>query len=420
MGHKVDAGIGGMGIFWLTAGALLAGTALALIFGFRQGRRIEAPAVQDLQVYRDQLAEIERDQARGVIAVEEAARLKTEVSRRILEADRSMQTAVAGEARGPGGAFVVLAVLLVQAGGVALYWRLGAPGYPDMPLAQRYAMAEELHANRPGQAAAEAEAPDTEQTEGVDPEFLQLMERLRAAAASRPGDLEGQRLLAQNEARLGRFAAAHAAQAELIRIKGEAASAEDYAGLGELLIFAAGGYVSPEAEAALVKALEMDPKNGTARYYAGLMFAQLARPDRAFTLWRGLLAESQPDDPWVEPIRSRIQEIAALAGEKYELPPAAGLRGPDAAALDAAGEMSEADRGAMIEGMVAQLNDRLASEGGSAAEWAQLLRALGVLQRRDQAAAIWIEAQGRFAGRPEDLETIRAAAQAAGVAGVTE
>ena len=420
MGHKVDAGIGGMGIFWLTAGALLAGTALALIFGFRQGRRVEAPAVQDLQVYRDQLAEIERDQARGVIAVEEAARLKTEVSRRILEADRSMQTAVAGEARGPGGAFVVLAVLLVLAGGVALYWRLGAPGYPDMPLAQRYAIAEELHANRPDQAAAEAEAPDTEQTEGVDPEFLQLMERLRAAAASRPGDLEGQRLLAQNEARLGRFAAAHAAQAELIRIKGDAATAEDYAGLGELLIFAAGGYVSREAEAALVKALEMDPKNGTARYYAGLMFAQLARPDRAFTLWRGLLAESQPDDPWVEPIRSRIQEIAALAGEKYELPPAAGLRGPDAAALDAAGEMSEADRGAMIEGMVAQLNDRLASEGGSAAEWAQLLRALGVLQRRDQAAAIWIEAQGRFAGRPEDLETIRAAAQAAGVAGVTE
>lgn len=420
MGHKVDAGIGGMGIFWLTAGALLAGTALALIFGFRQGRRVEAPAVQDLQVYRDQLAEIERDQARGVIAVEEAARLKTEVSRRILEADRSMQTAVAGEARGPGGAFVVLAVLLVLAGGVALYWRLGAPGYPDMPLAQRYAMAEELHANRPDQAAAEAEAPDTEQTEGVDPEFLQLMERLRAAAASRPGDLEGQRLLAQNEARLGRFAAAHAAQAELIRIKGDAASAEDYAGLGELLIFAAGGYVSPEAEAALVKALELDPKNGTARYYAGLMFAQLARPDRAFTLWRGLLAESQPDDPWVEPIRSRIQEIAMLAGEKYELPPAAGLRGPDAAALDAAGEMSEADRSAMIEGMVAQLNDRLASEGGSAAEWAQLLRALGVLQRRDQAAAIWIEAQGRFAGRPEDLETIRAAAQAAGVAGVTE
>lgn len=414
------AGIGGMGIFWLTAGALLAGTALALIFGFRQGRRVEAPAVQDLQVYRDQLAEIERDQARGVIAVEEAARLKTEVSRRILEADRSMQTAVAGEARGPGGAFVVLAVLLVLAGGVALYWQLGAPGYPDMPLAQRYALAEELHANRPDQAAAEAEAPDTEQTEGVDPEFLQLMERLRAAAASRPGDLEGQRLLAQNEARLGRFAAAHAAQAELIRIKGDAASAEDYAGLGELLIFAAGGYVSPEAEAALVKALELDPKNGTARYYAGLMFAQLARPDRAFTLWRALLAESQPDDPWVEPIRSRIQEIAVLAGEKYELPPTAGLRGPDAAALDAAGEMSEADRSAMIEGMVAQLNDRLASEGGSAAEWAQLLRALGVLQRRDQAAAIWIEAQGRFAGRPEDLETIRAAAQAAGVAGVTE
>ncbi|MFN7051832.1 MAG: c-type cytochrome biogenesis protein CcmI, partial [Gemmobacter sp.] len=94
-----------MVVFWLTAGALFLGSALALIFGFRQGRRVEAPAVQDLQVYRDQLAEIERDMARGVIAAEEAARLRTEVSRRILEADRAMQVVTSGEARGPGGAF---------------------------------------------------------------------------------------------------------------------------------------------------------------------------------------------------------------------------------------------------------------------------------------------------------------------------
>lgn len=420
MGHNRDAGVGGMVVFWLTAGALFLGSALALIFGFRQGRRVEAPAVQDLQVYRDQLAEIERDMARGVIAAEEAARLRTEVSRRILEADRAMQVVTSGEARGPGGAFVVGAILAVMAGGVAVYAQLGVPGYPDMPLAQRHAMAEELHANRPGQAAAEAEAPETEQKEGVDPEFLQLMEKLRSAVAGRPADLEGQKLLAQNEARLGRFRAAHAAQAEVIRLRDDAATAADYASLGELLIFAAGGYVSPEAEAALVRALDLDPKNGTARYYAGLMFAQLARPDRAFTFWRGLLAESQPDDPWVAPIRAQIEEIASLAGEKYQLPPAGGLRGPDAAALDAAGEMSPEDRTAMIEGMVANLNNRLATEGGSAEEWAQLLRALGVLERRDQASAIWIEAQGRFASRPADLEIIRGAAQAAGVAGVTE
>lgn len=420
MGRKMDAEIGGMGIFWLTAGALLVGSALALIFGFRQGRQVEAPAVQDLQVYRDQLAEIGRDMARGVIAADEAARLRTEVSRRILEADRSAQAGAGGLRRGPGGGFVLVAILAALAAGVALYARLGVPGYPDMPLAQRLAMAERLHAERPGQAAAEAEAPETEQTEGIDPEFLDLMVKLRGAVAARPGDLEGQKLLAQNEARLGRFAEAHAAQRAVIALKGPEATAADHATLGELMIFAAGGYVSPEAEAALVKALDLDPKNGSARYYAGLMFAQLARPDRAFSLWSALLAESPPDAPWVAPIRARIEEIAALAGEKYQLPPAGGLRGPDAAAMQAAGDMTTEERTAMIEGMVTQLNDRLASEGGSAEEWAQLLRALGVLQRRDHAAAIWIEAQGRFASRPADLEIIRGAAQTAGVAGVTE
>ena len=95
-------------------------------------------------------------------------------------------------------------------------------------------------------------------------------------------------------------------------------------------------------------------------------------------------------------------------------PPAA-LPGPSAADVQAAGQMSAADRQQMIRGMVQKLADKLANEGGAAPEWARLIGAYGVLGETGRAAAIWTEAQGRFAGHDADLATIRAAAEKAGV-----
>ena len=66
--------------------------------------------------------------------------------------------------------------------------------------------------------------------------------------------------------------------------------------------------------------------------------------------------------------------------------------------MEAAAEMSVEDRMAMIEEMVAGLNDRLASEGGPAEDWARLIGAYGVLGRDDAARAILAEAREVFAG----------------------
>ncbi|MBL8562629.1 MAG: c-type cytochrome biogenesis protein CcmI, partial [Gemmobacter sp.] len=346
---------------------------------------------------------------------EEAARLRIEVSRRLLEADRAAQAGAVAR-RGPGWAAVAAVIALALAGAVWLYQdRLGAPGYPDMPLAGRLAQAEATRASRPGQALAEADMPPATATAPADAEFAALMEKLRATVAARPDDARGLELLAQNEARLGNFAAAHAAQARLIALKGEAAKAEDHAALAEMLILAAGGYVSPEAEAALQAALSRDAQNGSARFYSGLMLMQTGRPDLAFPIWRDLLEQSPPGAPWVAPIRQDIAQLAQVAGVRYE-PPKAAMPGPDAAAVEAASGMEAGDRQAMIEGMVEQLNERLAREGGSAAEWARLIASLGVLGQTERARAIYGEAQGRFAGRAEDLAALKAAAEQAGVA----
>jgi cytochrome c-type biogenesis protein CcmH len=183
-------------------------------------------------------------------------------------------------------------------------------------------------------------------------------------------------------------------------------------GIAEMMILAAGGYVSPEAETALARGLELEPRNGTARYYAGLMYAQQGRADLAFPIWRNLLAESRADAPWVEPIRMQIEEVAALAGERVtlaDLPQPGPPRGPTDADIEAASDMPEADRAAMIEGMVSGLAQRLASEGGPPEDWARLITAFGVLGRTEQAQAVYEEALGVFAEDAAALAQIEAA-----------
>jgi cytochrome c-type biogenesis protein CcmH len=289
-----------------------------------------------------------------------------------------------------------------------------------MPMAERLAMADEIYRTRPAQADAEAAAkarsPDAAPAD-ADAAYLALMDKLRSALKDRPLDLDGHRLLARNEAGLGNFAAAVAAQRQVITILGNGVTADDYAMLAELLILGAGGYVSPEAEAELTRALKIDPLNGTAVYYAGLMFAQVGRPDRTFALWAPLLERSAPSDPWVAPLQAQIMQVASEAGEdRYVMPQAVALPGPDAAAMADAASMTPEQRQEMIRGMVGQLNERLATEGGSAEEWARLIAAYGVLGETDRARSIWAEAQQRFAGRDGDLATLRLAAGQAGVA----
>lgn len=409
-------------VFWITAGALALAVSLLLGLAILRGRIGDAPpAAYDLQVYRDQLKEVDRDEARGVISEAEAERLRAEVSRRVLAADAQLRAGgETGGQPGRGGLVVATLVAVGLAGGsVALYTQVGAPGYRDLPLKTRLAVSDAARQDRLSQAEAEARVPAPDVPAETSPEFMELMEKLRRTVAERGEDLRGLTLLVRNEAALGNFTAAHEAQAKLIAAKGDDASAGDYAHMADLMISAAGGYVSEDAEEALRAALERNPDEPTARYYLGVYLMQVDRPDGAFRTWDALLRESDPSAPWVPTIRERIEELAWRAGvTDYQLPPSPGQAapGPSAEDIEAAGEMSAQDRQQMVRGMVEGLSQRLAEEGGTPAEWARLIRALGVLGETDRAAAIWTEAQSRFADTPEAMTLVRQAAQAAGVA----
>ncbi|MDO5603696.1 MAG: c-type cytochrome biogenesis protein CcmI [Paracoccus sp. (in: a-proteobacteria)] len=411
-------------MIWVMAALMVAVLAAALAAPMLRGRPAQAtqPApAHDIEVYRDQLRGIERDAARGQIAPDEAQRLRAEIARRMLEADRAASRAPARAlgtpppllAQGVGA----LALALMLAAGLVTYARYGAPGAPDLPLAARLAEAQALYDARPSQAEAAAAArPRLPPPAVPEPEIATLMQELRDKVAAAP-DVEGLALLADYEFRLGNLDDAIAAQAALIDMRGAAASSVERVQLAEMMIVAAGDVVTPEAEAQLAAALAADPRNPVARFYQGLLFAQNGREDRTFPIWRGLLEGTPPDAPWNARIRRDITLLAWLAGEPDYQPPAVGapLRGPDAAAMQAADDLSDADRAAMIDQMVQGLEDRLAREGGSAAEWAQLLGALAVQGRTDHARAILAEARDVFAADPAALAIIDAAAARAGL-----
>lgn len=409
--------------FWIIASLTMIIVAAFFVLALLRGRETgQTPAQYDLDVYRDQLKSVVRDFERGVVSAEDSARIKTEISRRILTVDKAILAETDAQSAPRAVTIGVIALSIAGLlGSFGVYQAIGAPGYRDLPLQLRIEEARETKNNRPSQIEAEAQIPP--RTISADPKHLELVKKLRQAVAKRPNDLKGNLLLAGNEAALGNYTAAYRAHKQVIALRGDKASAQDFSDLADLMVMAAGGFVSPETEAALQQALQRDPEQGTALYYTGLMFAQSGRPDIAFRIWRDLLDKSSAGDPWVRPIRGQIQDAAAWAGENYSLPPlkssapvSGPIPGPSAEDMEAAGEMSEQDREEMIQNMVAQLSDRLANEGGSAQEWARLISALGVLGDAQRAANIWTEAQTVFAGHEKELEIVLGAARSAGVA----
>jgi cytochrome c-type biogenesis protein CcmH len=77
--------------------------------------------------------------------------------------------------------------------------------------------------------------------------------------------------------------------------------------------------------------------------------------------------------------------------------------------------MTDQDRNAMIQGMVGQLADRLATEGGPPQDWARLISSLAVLGENETALTVLSEAEASFGGDVQAVQILRRAAQEAGL-----
>ncbi|WP_439155627.1 c-type cytochrome biogenesis protein CcmI [Yoonia sp.] len=395
-------------IFWLICIVLALAVGAVVVAPLLRPARVsnESP---DVAIYRAQLDELDRDVERGVLAPEEADRARTEVARRLLAASKATEQSMA-TGRPKATTSIILVVVVV---GVAfgLYQSLGAPGYGDLPLQARIAASDDMRENRPAQAALEAVAPAPPPVDAPD-EYRTAIEQLRAIAPTRPDDLQAWELLAYHEAELRNYAAAAQAQSRVIDLKGEAAETEDLRRLLDMMVTAAGGLVSPEAEQVIRTILDRDPENIAALYYLGALYNQTDRADIAYRLWRGIVETGDPAVFHVAAARDQIEDAAFRAGVEYTLP---AVRGPSAADIDNAQDMTPEERQAMIGNMVAGLADRLANEGGTASDWARLITAYGVMGDTEAARTVWVEAREVFGTSTSAMEVLTEAAQSAGV-----
>ena len=406
-------------LFWTITGLIVLTVFALFARAVAVGRDTgENPAAYDLRVYRDQLSEVDRDVARGVLNDTDAERVRTEISRRILAVDATLNQSQAsqGQTKPMSRGLLGGVAAIIGLGAFGIYTQLGAPGYGDLRLQDRIEQAAELRAARPDQATAEASVPPNPAPTDENDEYIALVEQLRKAISQRPDDLRGYRLLVRAEARLGNLVAAHQAQERVIELSGgQDAPISELTDYADMMILAAGGFVSPEAEQVLTLVLERESSNPIALYYWGLLERQTGRPDTAFRIWDQLLRRGPAQAPWIEPILAQIEEVAAVAGVRYQIPQIGTGRGPTDDDIAAAQDMSPAQRMEMIQGMVSGLSDRLATEGGPPQDWAQLISALGVLGRMDQAAAIFDNAREVFGDDPGAMDMINQAADRAGL-----
>jgi cytochrome c-type biogenesis protein CcmH len=326
----------------------------------------------DRLVYQDQLLEIERDRAAGLIGGAEAESARVEISRRLLAAADAEN---AGPAPAPAGrllfrhrAAAVLAAILLPVVGLGLYLALGSPEIPSQS------------------AFARVDTPPGAQS------ITSLIKQVEAHLASNPNDGAGWEVVAPVYMRLGRFDDAAAAWRKTIALKGDSAARESE--LGEALVGAANGVVSDEALAAFQKAVAADAHEPKANYFIGLADEQAGRREAAAAKWRALLDSAPPDAPWAGFVRESLARVGA------EPNPAAADNG------NAGAGANEAQRTEMVRGMVQRLADRLHAGGGNVDEWLRLVQAYIVLGDRDKAKDAAADAKRALSDHPDEIKRI--------------
>lgn len=334
--------------FWIIAALLTLAACLAVLVPAMRGQNLPAADTDhDLEVYQDQLAELDKDVARGVIDATEAGEARAEIGRRILRLSGERQSG--GGVTRAGRVVATLAVLALPLASWGIYAATGSPHLPAQPL----------------QARLDAAPTDG----GID----ELVARAEDHLAANPEDGRGWDVLAPIYHRMGRFADAAAAWRNAIRLLGPSAARET--GLGEAIASAEGGLIVAEAREAFERALALEPQNPKVRFLLGAALAQEGRRDEAAAAWRAMLPGLAPDSPWRGAVTQALAQLDAEGAEP----------GPTADDIEAAGLISDKDRAEMIDNMVAGLDQRLRDNPDDAEGWRRLVQSYAVLGRVGEA-----------------------------------
>ena len=358
-------------------------TILALVWAMYPVLR-PAPAMDEEQayesaVYRDQLQELERDAARGLISEKEKQSALNEVSRRLLNAQSNTEKApVVVNGRSKTNMTVTLvSALVITAGAGLLYKKLGRPDLPDLPQQVRIA-----NAGKTGDMPA-------------------LILKVQRYLEKNPKDIRGWKVLGPALRRAQRFGEAAQAFAMVMRLeKPTPPVLVDYA---ETALLANDGTPTDQVRKALEAAISLDKNYAKARFYWALVLQQDGKKQQALKEWRILLAQN----PKNLQLQMAVQrQIAAL--DKDSGSDSAKMPELDQSQRQAAANMTPQERQAMIASMVQRLADRLKENGKDLTGWQKLIRARVVLGDKQAASADLKTARENFKDDKQALARLEA------------
>jgi cytochrome c-type biogenesis protein CcmH len=432
---------------WIILTIMTSAAAVVLSAPFiRRFDRPQAESAGDIEVYRDQLKEVESEQQQGLIDDIQAETARLEIKKRALAADKIAQPVMPNLSGGERSFAMICVTGIVVLGSVGLY---AATGNPDLPSTRGSGAMQQASASftrGPATPASPVAALQTFVSENQSPPQPQpdlppvdeMIRRLAARLLQNPKDLQGWRTLGWSYLNLGRFSEASEAYAKAIELSPN--DAEIRSARIEALVRSADGVVATDAKNAIDDTLKIDPKNAHARFFRGLEKQQEGDKTSALTEWHEVLRDADPNESWVPDLKNRISELErvlgtdpaagttgaakpAVAGGSLETSRAAGgspmaptiEKGPSPQDVEAAEAMAPADRSAMIRGMVDRLASRLEKSPRDADGWIKLMQSrvvLGETELAKQALARGIEA---FTDDVQQRDRIVTAAQQLGL-----
>lgn len=356
-------------MIWLIFALLTAGVILALTRSLRRSPAAQGARPSEIEAYKLQLEELDREEERGTFGKEEAHQTRAEVSRRLLRASRQGAAAPSQEGRAFGAVIAAAVVaVVVGLGSIGAYIYYGKPGAPDQPLEARL------------------NVPLGEQTPDI--QIANMERRLR----KNPMDSSGWAALATIYFKAGLFEKAADAYQRSIDAGGEDES--KLLGLVESLTFSNEGVISEQAAQALRAALKRNPYSLRGRFWSGLLAEQDGRKSDAEKIYRDMLA-GQIHPTLRNIVTERLQALSAVAANEGAEPKA-----------KASGGNPEGDESKMIRGMVERLAARLKENKSDLQGWLMLIRSYAVLKETDKVEAATAEARAQFASDAQALAQI--------------
>ena len=285
-------------VFLLAAAVLLAVVLILILPPLLRGARETAPeaggrSAANLAIYRDQLAELERDRTAGTLADAEYEQAREELRRRLLEERVAGEAAAPGVRRSPRSALILLFALpLFAATGYA--W-LGQP-----------------------------QALDPIHTQArLDPQEIEAMlGKLKARLDAQPDDLKGWVMLARSYKTLGRYVeAAEAYGRGGALVDNDATLLLDYA---DVLVQLNEGRFAGRPEQLIAQALKLDPDEPQALFLAGAAAGEREDYAAVVRYWERLLPQlvvESDEAKAIEGALTRARELAAAKRDTKAPPP---------------------------------------------------------------------------------------------------